>query len=240
MSENNQKQELAVTDDLKNILAVLKPQDAKEVLRLKEELADNWNKKQIFRTETEMRISVLNDVSHPTPASKYWQSVREMLAHFDALMNLSFDMRKADVERLRLERKMKEAELKGDNLDIMETQIELDQNLYNKACMEQVAHDRVREIQTWSKIKSELNDGTFDDQNVNTHQAEGLLLRLENRVRAITPSTDSTEVLNAVGPYETALKLRKQDNTLLTYDEIKQLQLAHQAQSQQQQEPPQQ
>jgi len=237
MSE--EKKELAVTQDLRNILAVLKPQDAKEVLRLKEELADNWNKKQIFRTETEMRISVLNDVSHPTPASKYWQSVREMSAHFDALMNLSFDMRKADVERLRLERKMKEAELKGDNLDIMETQIELDQNLYNKACMEQVAHDRVREIQTWSKIKAELNDGSFDDQNVNTHQAEGLVLRLENRVRAITPSTDSTEVLNAVGPYETALRLRKQDNTLLTYDEVKQLQLAQQAQSQQQ-EPPQQ
>jgi hypothetical protein len=205
MSEETQKQELAVTQDLRNILAVLKPQDAKEVLRLKEELADNWNKKQIFRTETEMRISVLNDVSHPTPASKYWQSVREMSAHFDALMNL-------------------------------------DQNLYNKACMEQVAHDRVREIQTWSKIKAELNDGTFDDQNVNTHQSEGLLLRLENRVRAITPSTDSTEVLNAVGPYETALRLRKQDNTLLTYDEQRQLQLAHQAQSQQQQqqEPPQQ
>jgi hypothetical protein len=236
MSENTQKQELAVTDDLKNILAVLKPQDAKEVLRLKEELADNWNKKQIFRTETEMRISVLNDVSHPTPASKYWQSVREMSAHFDALMNLSFDMRKTEVERLRLERKMKEAELKNDNLEVMEIQIDLDQNLYNKACMEQVAHDRVREIQTWSKIKGELNDGTFDDRNVNTHQSEGLLLRLENRVRAITPSTDSSEVLNAVGPYETALKLRKADNTLLTYDEVKQLQLAQQAQSQQQQQ----
>lgn len=241
MSENTQKQELAVTDDLKNILAVLKPQDAKEVLRLKEELADNWNKKQIFRTETEMRISVLNDVSHPTPASKYWQSVREMSAHFDALMNLSFDMRKADVERLRLERKMKEAELKNDNLEVMEIQIDLDQNLYNKACMEQVAHDRVREIQTWSKIKAELNDGSFDDRNVNTHQSEGLLLRLENRVRAITPSTDSSEVLNAVGPYETALKLRKADNTLLTYDEVKQLQLTQQAQfQQQQQETPQQ
>ena len=118
MSEETKKQEIAVTDDLKNILAVLKPQDAREVLRLKEELADNWNKKQIFRTETEMRISVLNDVNHPTSASKYWQSVREMSAHFDALMNLSFDMRKADLERLRLERKMKEAELKGDNLDI--------------------------------------------------------------------------------------------------------------------------
>lgn len=232
MSENNQKQELAVTDDLKNILAVLKPQDAKEVLRLKEELADNWNKKQIFRTETEMRISVLNDINHPTPASKYWQSVREMSAHFDALMNLSFDMRKADVERLRLERKMKEAELKGDNLEIMEVQIDLDQNLYGKACMEQVAHDRVREIQTWSKIKAELNDGSFDDREVNTHQAEGLLLRLENRVRAITPSTDSTEVLNAVGPYETLRRLKTQDGQLLTFDQAKQLQLEQQIQQQ--------
>lgn len=250
MSENSQKQELVATDDLKNILAVLKPQDAKEVVRLKEELADNWNKKQIFRTETEMRISVLNDVSHPTNASKYWQSVREMSAHFDALMNLSFDMRKAEVERLKLERKMKEAELKGDNLEIMEVQIDLDQNLYNKACMEQVAHDRVREIKTWSKIKAELNDGTFDDQNVNTHQSEGLLLRLENRVRAITPSTDSTEVLNAVGPYETLRRLKTQDGQLLTFDHARQLQIQQQIQQQieqqiqqqqqQQQQPPQQ
>ena len=68
MSENTGKQELAVTEDLRNILAILKPQDAKEVVRLKDELADNWNKKQIFRTETEMRVSVLNDVNHqPLP-----------------------------------------------------------------------------------------------------------------------------------------------------------------------------
>jgi hypothetical protein len=97
MDEQKQGYELAIPSDLQNILAVLKPEDAQEVLRLKEELADNWNKKQIFRTETEMRVSVLNDAKHPTPASKYWQSVREMSAHFDAMMNLSFDMRRADV-----------------------------------------------------------------------------------------------------------------------------------------------
>jgi iron complex outermembrane receptor protein len=53
MSKNN---EIAITDDLKHILAVLKPNDAQEILQLKEELADNWNKKQIFRTETENEI----------------------------------------------------------------------------------------------------------------------------------------------------------------------------------------
>ena len=33
---------------------------------LKEELNENREKAQLFRTETEMRYSVLNDGSHPT------------------------------------------------------------------------------------------------------------------------------------------------------------------------------
>jgi hypothetical protein len=229
MQENTNNQ-LAIPEDLKNILAVLKPEDAREIVRLKEELADNWNKKQIFRTETEMRVSVLNDAKHPTPASKYWQSVREMSAHFDAMMNLSFDMRRADVERLKLERKMKEAELKGDQLEIMEVQIDLDQNLYGKACMEQVAHDRVREIQTWSKIKSELNDGSFDDRNVDTHQAISLGMRLENRVKALGPNSEPSEVINALGPLQTLQRLKTETNTLLTFEQARQLQIDQQPQ----------
>jgi len=235
MEEQKQSYELAIPSDLQNILAVLKPEDAQEVLRLKEELADNWNKKQIFRTETEMRVSVLNDAKHPTPASKYWQSVREMSAHFDAMMNLSFDMRRADVERMKLERKMKEAEEKGDQLEIMEIQIDLDQNLYGKACMEQVAHDRVREIQTWSKIKAELNDGTFDDQNVNTHQAVSLGLRLENRVKALSPNSDPSEVVNALGPLKTLHRLKTAEGDgLLTFEQARQLQLGQPIQQKQQ------
>ena len=230
MSENVENNQVAVTEDLKHILAVLKSEDTKQILQLKEELADNWNKKQIFRTETEMRVAVLNDGKFPTPAAKYWQSVREMSAHFDALMNLSFDMRKSDVERLKFERKMKEAELKGDMLEIMEIQIDLDQNLYNKVCMEQVAHDRVREIQTWSKIKSELDDGTFDAQNVNTHQAESLGLRLENRVKALGPNTEPSEVINALGPLQTLQRLKTEGNTLLNFEQVRHQRLLQQQQ----------
>lgn len=225
MKKNTQQtNQLDIPEDLQNILAVLKPEDAQEILRLKEELADNWNKKQIFRTETEMRVSVLNDAKYPTSASKYWQSVREMSAHFDAMMSLSFDVRRNKVNRLRLEKKMKEAEEKGDQLNIMEVQIDLDENLYAKTCMEQVAHDRVREIQTWSKIKSELNDGTFDDQNVNTHQVESLQLKLVNRVQLLTPNSDSNEVINALGPLQTLNRLKQEGDILLTFDQIKQLQ----------------
>lgn len=215
------KNEIAVTEDLKPILEVLKEEDAKTILVLKDELADNWNKKQIFRTETEMRVSVLNDAKHPTTASKYWQSVREMSAHFDAMMNLSFDMRRNQVERLKLERKMDKAVSVGDDLKQMEIQIDLDQNLYGKAIMEQVAHDRVREIQTWSKIKNELNDGSFDDQNVNTHQAQSLRLALQNRAMALGPGASDAERINAVGPLQTLERLAKEDGKLLDFKEAK-------------------
>jgi hypothetical protein len=231
MSDTNEKM-LAVTEDLKPILSVLKEEDAQAILVLKEELADNWKKKQIFRTETEMRVSVLNDAKHPTSASKYWQSVREMSAHFDAMMGLSFDLRRNTVERLRLERKMQEAVETGDNLDIMDIEIDLDQNLYAKANMEQVAHDRVRELKTWSKIKDELNDGTFDDQNVNTHQVHSLQLALQNRVQALGPQSSPSEVINAVGPLQTVQRLKTQEGNLLGFKEAK-LQLVENTQTEQ-------
>lgn len=217
--ENNN--ELVVTEDLKPILAVLKPEDAKQLILLREELTDNWNKKQIFRTETEMRISVLNDAKHPTPASKYWQSVREMSGHFDAMMGLSFEMRHNEVNRLRLEKRLMEAKLKGDLLDVMEIEIDMDQNIYNKMCMEQQAHDRVRELATWSKIKAELNDGSFDDQQVNTHQAESLQMILTTRAQSLGPNSDPAEVINAIGPLSTLNRLKTEDNKLLTFAETR-------------------
>jgi hypothetical protein len=116
---------------------------------------------------------------------------------------------------------MKEAEIKGDILDVTEVQIDLDQNLYNKACMEQVAHDRVREIQTWSKIKAELNDRSFDDRNVNTHQAVSLRLTLQNRVAALGNESSPSEVINAVGPLRTVERLTTQDGGLLNFKEAK-------------------
>jgi len=216
------EQQLAETEDLKHILAVLTPKDAEEILALKDELKDNWNKKQIFRTETEMRISVLNDAKHPTPASKYWQSVREQSAHFDAMMGLSFDLRRNTVDKLRLEKKLAEAE---DELDAMEAQIDLDQNLYNRACMEQVAHDRVREIQTWSKLKGELDDGTFDSQNVDNHQAASLHRTLQNRVNTLNASSTPSEVMNALGPLQTVERLKTKDDKLLTFTDAKKVHL---------------
>jgi hypothetical protein len=230
MTEVNEKM-LSVTEDLKPILSVLKEEDAQTIIVLRDELIDNWRKKQIFRTETEMRISVLNDAKHPTPASKYWQSVREMSAHFEAMMGLSFELRRNAVQRLKLERKLQKAIAKGDDLKVMEIEIDLDQNLFVKANMEQTAHDRVRELKLWSKIKNELNDGSFDDREVNTHQAQSLRLALQNRVQALNQQSQPSEVINAIGPLRTVERLSK-DGRLMDFKEVK-LQLGQGEQSQQ-------
>ena len=217
----NQTKDLVATEDLKPILSVLKPEDAQTIVALKEELTDNWTKKQIFRTETEMRISVLNDGKHPTTASKYWQAVREQSAHFDAMMGLSFDLRRSEIKRMKLERKMQKAIDAGDDLKQMELQIDLEELMYGKANMEQVAKDRVREIATWSKLKTELDDGSFDSQNVNTHQATSYRLALQNRAQALGPNAGPAEVINAVGPLKTVERLQTDSGNLLSFKEAK-------------------
>ena len=211
--------ELQITEDLREIVNVLNEEDANTILSLKDELVDNWHKKQIFRTETEMRVSVLNDAKHPTNASKYWQSVREMSAHFDALMNLSFDLRKNTVEKLRYDRQMEEfmEDPNANRFDIMELEIDIDRNLYDRSCMLQVAKDRVRELSLWSTIKKELADGSFDDQNVNTHQAESLHRYFENRVKSLNDSSAPGEIINAMGPYLSFNRLKTDDGKLRNF-----------------------
>jgi hypothetical protein len=211
--------ELQITEDLREIVNVLNEEDANTILSLKDELVDNWHKKQIFRTETEMRVSVLNDAKHPTNASKYWQSVREMSAHFDALMNLSFDLRKNTVENLRYNRQIEEllADPNANRFDIMELEIDIDRNLYDRSCMLQVAKDRVRELSLWSTIKKELDDNSFDVENVNTHQAESLHRYFENRVKSLNDSSAPGEIINAMGPYLSFNRLKTDDGKLRNF-----------------------
>jgi hypothetical protein len=84
--------------------------------------------------------------------------------------------------------------------------------------MEQVAHDRVREIQTWSKLKLELNDGSFDDKEVNTHQAVSLHHRLAFRASALNEHSDPTEVSNVMGQLQTMERLKQQN--ALTHENV--------------------
>ena len=177
------------------------------------ELKDTWTKKQVFRTETEARISVLQDMKYPNKASKYWQCVREQNVFLENLMTLSFEYRRNDIKIKRLEKKLKDEK---DELKRELWKVDLDEKTFSKASMELVAKDRMREIKMWSKLKIEFDDGTFDTKDVNRHQLESYHQIMKNRVETITSGTSQPEVFNAVGQLKTIERVKKDGE--LKYD----------------------
>ena len=186
-----------------NDLAILNDDDQKVYHTLLDECGDSWRKRQVFRTETEMRLSVLNDGKHPTPAAKYWQAVREQSVFFGNLMALSFEYRR-NLVRLKHKEQKLETEKNSFKRELLE--IDIDEKRWIIEQQKQEAHHRIRELEHWSRIKAELDDGSFDTKNPNTHQAESLPLRFEHDLTSLTPGTPSSEVRNVLGLVKTARK----------------------------------
>ena len=196
---------------------MLKKEDNNFLKELKKELEDTHSKVQIYRTETEMRYSVLNDGRFPTKASKYWQAVREQNVFYTTLRAEAYQYRKLLVEIKKLERSI---ENEKDDLELELLEIELEEKMWDKEERERNGSDRVREIEHWSRIKKELDDGTFDTQNVDTHQKESLKLQLQERAKNLTPGSSQGEMINVIGPLKTidndfAKQLEQQEKAML-------------------------
>jgi hypothetical protein len=185
---------------------LLDPNDVKEFSQLTNELRDTWTKKQVFRTETEMRMSVLQDAKYPTKASKYWQCVREQNVFLENLMSLSFDARRNEVKLKKLKQKL---ETEKDPLKRELLEIDIDEKTYSVANMQLVARDRMREIKLWSVLKKEFNDGSFDDKDVNTHQLDSYHLIMKNKAETLTSGSSQPEVFNVLGQLQTIERVKK-------------------------------
>jgi len=183
--------------------------DAEDVSKFREltgELRDTWTKKQVFRTETEMRISVLQDAKYPTKASKYWQCVREQNVFLENLMSLSFDARRNEVKLKRLKQKL-ETEKDPIKQDLL--QIDIDEKTYSVANMQLVARDRMREIKLWSTLKKEFNDGSFDTKDVNKHQLDSYAIIMKNKAETLTSGSSQPEVFNVLGQLQSIERVKK-------------------------------
>jgi hypothetical protein len=202
----------------RNILPTLKGQvpvlsnllDAEQALEFKElttELRDTWTKKQIYRTRTEMEISVLQDAKYPTNAAKYWQCVREQNVFLEQLVELSFQYREHEIQ---LEQDKKKRDKTKDKLAKKLIQVEIDRKVYAMANMQLIAKDRMREIKEWSKFKKIYNDGTFDDQDVNTHQLESFGKVYQNKKNTLTPYSSQPEVFNILGQKMSILRVQQE------------------------------
>ena len=204
----------------KSLNSLLEVEDLKDFKAMTTELRDTWTKKQMFRTETEARFSVLQDNRYPTKASKYWQCVREQSSYLDNLMTLSFDYRRNQAKIAWLEKKLdkEEDEYKAENY-----KIDLDEKRYMKASMEKTAHHRMREIKMWSKLKSEFNDGSFDDKDVNVHQLESYGRQYAEKAKQLTDNSSDTDKFNVLGQLQSLQRIKQSGELLGSYEKKEQL-----------------
>jgi len=199
---------------------LLEPSDLSAFKGMVDELRDTWTKKQMFRTETEARFSVLQDNRYPTKAAKYWQCVREQSSYLDNLMSLSFDYRRNDAKITWLKNKIDKEE---DEYKKIKYQIDLDECRFGKASMEKTARHRMREIKMWSKLKKEFNDGSFNDKDVNVHQLESYGLQYHEKAKTLNDNSSESEIFNIMGQLQSLQRIKKSGELESSYKEKEQL-----------------
>ena len=199
---------------------LLEQQDLTDFKGMVDELRDTWTKKQMFRTETEARFSVLQDNRYPTKAAKYWQCVREQSSYLDNLMSLSFDYRRNDAKITWLKNKIDKEE---DEYKKIKYQIDLDECRFGKASMEKTARHRMREIKMWSKLKKEFNDGSFNDKDVNVHQLESYGLQYHEKAKTLNDNSSESEIFNVMGQLQSLQRIKKSGELESSYKEKEQL-----------------
>ena len=200
---------------------ILGATQTKQFIELAQELGDTVDSVQTHRTRTEMEVSVLNDLHYPTPASKYWQSIREQNVMLQGVVSLSFDYREAVVNVKILERDISE---ESGNLEQELLVIKQERLMYQMKEMKRVARHKVREILEWSDIKYGVAKRMTDVElaDVDNHQLISYTQRWINQAMLLTPETGIAERQNLVGQLKSGMKTCKEkgvlSETLLPYD----------------------
>ena len=195
-----------IENETPNLHNLLSTEEVSDFKAMTEELRDTWTKKQMFRTETEARFSVLQDNRYPTKGSKYWQCVREQSSYLDNLMNLSFDYRRNEAKVKYLEKKIS---TETDEYKLTKYEIDLDEARFGKASMEKTAKHRMREIKMWSKLKGEFNDGSFNDKDVNDHQLESYGMQYHEKAKSLNANSSEAEIFNIMGQLQSLQRIKK-------------------------------
>jgi len=185
---------------------ILTKEDIDILLPLTAELQETFKKTQVFRTRTEMEVSVLNDTKHPTPSSKYWQAMREQNVMFNELVMLSYEYRKKLVDIKKLER---DIPLQTDELEKELKQIELEKERFVAKNQERTAKDRIRELKAWSEIK-ERESKLMDKEElgaVDNHQLASYTKRWIKQSIIMSKNGSPAERQNLLGQLRSAIML---------------------------------
>jgi hypothetical protein len=185
---------------------ILSEIDIKSLSDIADELKETFIKVQVFRTRTEMEVSVLNETKFPTPAAKYWQAVREQNVMFQELVMLSYEYRKNMMEIKIVERDIAKED---DLLEKELLQIELERKRFIAKNQERTASARIAEIREWSDIKqreaAQMTSSELAD--VDNHQLISYTKRWINQAILMGNNGSPAERQNLLGQLRSGILL---------------------------------
>lgn len=211
-----------ISSELANINSanLLNEEDMVQLTEMLPELQHNVRTQTIWRTETEIRVSVLNEKDFPDNSSKYHQAKLEQMVFFEQLLDLSFEYKKlqkkiqlieCEIEEMKYELEDDTDSLHNRKLYIkMELKdIDKKQMIYTLQNMQIQARERMRELKIWSKIKKELDDNSFDIDNKDTNQLLSLTKKYTieawNLMNSKIPDTDIASLNNIANLFTTMI-----------------------------------
>jgi len=200
---------------MKNEIAMLCSKDVEALRALANEIEKTFHMVQVHRTRTEMEVSVLNDLKHPTPASKYWQAVREQNGMAQGVAMMSFDYRAIVVKIKILHRRLSE---ESDDLKRELLQIKIDRKEYQLKDMARAAKAKVREIRDWSAIKEReaKNMLPWELEDVDNHQLVSYTRRWVNQTLEMGGGGSPSERQNLIGQLKAGMHRCEEKGMLLT------------------------
>ena len=203
---------------------ILEESELTPLVKLKDELEKTFNTVQMFRTRTEMEISVLDRLKHPTPDSRFWQSQREQNVMFQELVMLSFEYQKnlKEIELLVIEaeknvKNMSLINFAGSEQKIkkMKTEqdlifIEIHKKEFISINQKRTAKSRLEEIINWHEIKENLEkEMRFGTDDPDDHQLASYTMRFMNQylnlVKYKPQNVGIAEINNLMGQLRTAV-----------------------------------
>lgn len=187
---------------------VLKPEDHGFLVEKSEHFCKVFENVHVWRTQWQ-KESIISDLYHPTPHSKFHQAMLEQKVQIDQLFYLLKDVefKKLDVEDVEADiEDMENRDLsKKEDIQLRKAYIDRDFKLYELQQMKILVKYRMDEIRGWQDIQERLleqmrAEGMDEDViwSKNMGEIESMFFSTLNNLHGIKNSTDGAEANNLV------------------------------------------
>ena len=190
--------------------SILSPDRFNKLADIEDKIISGYENRIMFRAPYLMQVSVLDDVKHPTPDSKYWQANLERTVMFQNLVELSYDYREKEADIKIKEALYDEQIARGtplSNAKAAKTMIQIERIRTHLVAMRKEADERAREIIGWTEIMDNLKPHLeFSSTNQNEHMAKSYPLRFARQKALIDQvgASDMNGAMNILGLCQTA------------------------------------